>query len=893
MHIRTLAFLSALFLGLPSTAFAALDSAENQEKELRILRITPEGLDVPAGRQIVLEFNRPVVPLGRMERASEEIPITITPPLKCEWRWLDTSSLSCNLGEKDMLAQATKYDLTINPGIRAEDGVTLAEAQHHSFITERPDVRYSWFKTWKSPGTPVIRVVFNQPVTKQSVDQHLYLTRSEKTDQRFSLVATPDPDDEEPPVYLPLPGEKMAMINTDAKPRKSDDQVGSKNGIETRRVWLVSPANELPLDSAISMRIEPGLVSASGLEMGVGERETVQFFTFPEFKFIGVKCVTNRDKPVIIAPGQTQSDTEKCNPLGYISLAFSSPVMRSEAKEAVLFKPDLSGGRKDYDPWGEVTDYSSLGQAYRKDNTYDIYLPSVFKADAAYTVSLKEEEKGFFARLWDKIVAFFSSEEKPKLSVLKDEFGRVLSLPPAIQFATDHRKPNFEILHHEAILEKEIDSELPLYVTNLNTATLDFRSITADGLKENQSHTVTPAKVRDLQFAIPFGVRKALGGASGALFGYLDTEPDIIGKEDYERRLFAEVTPYQVHVKLGHFSTLVWVTDFATGQPVADAKLSVYQDTLTTMGLPKPVLASSVTDTEGLASLPGTNVLDPDLVLSRSWKDDEPKLFVRVDKGKDIAIIPLNNDFSIDTWRASNETMFDNVELKYGHLRTWGTTAQGIYRAGDTIQYKFYVRNQDDRTLIPAPKEGYTLTITDPTGKAVETLSTVKLDAFGGYSGEYKIPEHGAVGWYNFVLKPAYTDLSPKDDSDTARTWTPMRVLVSDFTPSAFKVTTDLNGDLFGPEQNVAVATAAVLHSGGAYTDASARITAILDSQPFYSKHPLAQAFSFDSYADETKSQQLFQAITPLNDKGELNTTFSTGTPNIVYGTLTVKAPQG
>lgn len=886
MRSPILAALTALLLGIPGVAQAALDSSAPIEKELRILRITPEGVDVPTGRQIVIEFNRPVVPVGRMERTAEEIPISIKPALKCEWRWLDTSSLSCNLGEKDALVPSTTYEMHIQPGIRAEDGITIAEPLTHRFTTERADVRYSWFKTWKSPGLPVIRAVFNQPVTQESVEDSLYLTM-DGSKLMHHIRAAKDPDDSEKPIVLPLPGEKMVAINTDG-PRKSDDQAGSKGGIETRRVWLIEPEQELPLDKAVTLKIKPGLVSALGAEMSVAERDIVQFNTFPEFKFLGVKCRTNLDQDVLITPESPQKPEQKCNPLGYMALAFNSPVFRAEVKKAVIFTPGLSG-KKDFDPWGEYTDYSSLGQPYRKEGTYDVYLPSVFKAASAYTVGMKVEEKGFFARLWEKIIALFQGE-KPKLSMLQDEFGRQLPVPPSIQFATDHRKPNFEILHHEAILEKEIESELPLYVTNLKTATLDFRSVTPEGAKENQKRTITPAAVQDLQFALPFGVRDALGGKTGALFGYLSTDPVTVGKSNYDRRLFAAVTPYQMHVKLGHFSTLVWVTDLATGEAVKGATVSVYPDSLTTLGSPKDVLATATTDDSGIASFPGTDVLDPELLLARGWSDESPKLFVRVDKDGDMALMPLSGDFSIDTWRASGETIWEDTQIKYGHLRTWGTTAQGIYRAGDTIQYKFYVRHQDDRSLVAAQKDGYTLTITDPTGKTVETVTDVKLNEFGAYSGEYKVSEHGAVGWYQFQLKPAYTDLNDKDEADTARSWSPMRVLVSDFTPSSFKVSTDLNGDLFAPEQQVEVSTAATLHSGGAYTQASARITAILDSQGFYSKHPLAQAFTFDSYLNEAKSQQLFQTIQPLNDKGELATTFSTANPNIVYGTLTVES---
>ncbi|HLE69156.1 MAG TPA: hypothetical protein VJH87_05715, partial [Vicinamibacteria bacterium] len=106
-----------------ATAFAAgAPSRGSGQSEpgspLRILSITPRGAEVPSGRQIVIQFDRKVVPVGRMERRADEIPITIEPPLACEWRWLDTSSLACQLQEDDACRPATRYRLTVRPGIR-------------------------------------------------------------------------------------------------------------------------------------------------------------------------------------------------------------------------------------------------------------------------------------------------------------------------------------------------------------------------------------------------------------------------------------------------------------------------------------------------------------------------------------------------------------------------------------------------------------------------------------------------------------------------------------------------------------------------------------------------------------------------------------------------------
>ncbi|MEE8245110.1 MAG: hypothetical protein V3R27_08940, partial [Pseudomonadales bacterium] len=68
---------------------AAAVSAQGAPAELAIRRITPVGDDILAANQIVIEFNRAVVPLGRMDRDAAELPITITPALNCKWRWIN------------------------------------------------------------------------------------------------------------------------------------------------------------------------------------------------------------------------------------------------------------------------------------------------------------------------------------------------------------------------------------------------------------------------------------------------------------------------------------------------------------------------------------------------------------------------------------------------------------------------------------------------------------------------------------------------------------------------------------------------------------------------------------------------------------------------------------
>ncbi len=735
---------------------------------------------------------------------------------------------------------------------------------------------------------------------------------------RVAVKVRPDAADHEQPQFLPVPGESYALLFKKSPPQKSDDESHRHSGREARRIWLIEPMRELPLDTHVVLKTEPGLISALGPEAGVTSGEVVQFDTYPEFTFLGVKCTANDGKPLFTPAGQPPGG--KCNPMQSVELSFSAPVERDKIGGRVTFNPPVGAWKqssKEESGQTETMENTEAGarvgyqfrQPHSKGKTYEVWLPGGLKAAQEYTVQSRSRTMNVFERLSHWIVSWFTRQD---LTGVQDIFGRGLRHAVSCRFATDHRNANFVMDYADAVLEKGVESDVPLFVNNLNDYTFNYRRLTAEGSDDQRSFHKDVPSVKDVQFAVPLGVRAMLDGRTGAVFGSLQTSP-MVGK--YHPRLFAQVTPYQVHLKLGHFNTIAWVTDMATGAPVAGAEVNLYQDAFTTLHAVKDSTARATTDARGVAVLPGTDTLDPDLSITGIYRDEDTRYFLRVRKGEDMALLPIAPSFVIDSYRSSgSESVYPSNKKRYGHMRAWGMTAQGIYRAGDTIQYKIYVRDQDNQGFIPGPEKGYRLKIIDPMDKVVHEVKDITLSPFGGISGEFAVPKEGAVGWYQFKLIADFADKSGNDEQDdaeerpeggadgrneeaeddrdsaTRKSWVPMRVLVSDFTPSSFRVSTQLNGDLFHNSEQVDVVTHAELHSGGAYTDASSRITAMLDSAPFLSGHPLAKNFQFDSYLQETPSQQLFQKIDKVNDKGELALRFSTGMPKVVYGKLLVES---
>lgn len=890
----------------PHLAHAAFDSADMPtDGPLTIMRITPEGDDVVPARQIVIEFNRPVVEIGRMERDTAELPITLKPELKCQWRWISTRNLACNLDEKEAMVPATAYEVAIEPGIRTLDGVTIDGSVKHGFVTRRPAIQGSDFRVWLSPVMPVIRVYWDQPVSKQSVMEHLYFTNN--ANNRTAVTVEPDRQQRKLPLWLRLPGEKTLLETAMAQDDQNAPPV-MMNGQEYRRVWIIRPQQNLGAGEDVALKVEPGIAPSEGTMPGIEERTVEGFRTFKDFAFIGVGCTSNNGQEILVKPDTPQTPDQYCNPQKPVTLKFTTPVARRSLRDFALFEPKIGNGASDGDkgPWGEVSNERTIVDYPNRasDGGHSVWLPMGLKPAAAYHLVIKGTPQGFWQKLQQR---FLPNNDDARL---QDNFGNMLAQDVVIDFHTDHRVPNYVLDYQAAVLEKQIDSEVPLYVNNLEKIDWNYRTLTAAGAKADQRFSINIPKVQDIQFAIPSRIRDMLGGQSGAFYGSFSTTP-AVQNSWMNTRLFAAITPWQVHVKLGHFNSIAWVTDLADGKPVADATVTIYRDAVPLLAGPKDASNQDKTGNDGVAQLPGMQELDPRLSLVQAWNEEAERLFVQVRKGNDLAVLPLWDPFRIDGWRSSGTSFYPDNRRKFGHIVTWGTTAQGIYHPGDTIQYKFQVRNQDNKRLVPPPRTGYWLELVDPTGKVVTKVENISLSEFGGASGEIALQEKAITGWYDFRLNARFSkanlakdDPACAEDAETSEsegeegpscpgkpefTWTPMRVLVSDFTPAPFQVSTVLEGELFHDGDAVAVQSGAKLHSGGPYTQASARVTAILREQPFISKHPLASQFSFGVYKPDLAEEQVFQDSQPLDSNGERRTTIPVSVQEIPYGTLAVE----
>jgi uncharacterized protein YfaS (alpha-2-macroglobulin family) len=820
-NARLLAIVTAFVsLLLPAPALCADSPTPAAHDDISLVRVTPQGAEVQPPDQIVFQFNRPVVPVGRMERSKSEIAISFSPPINCDWRWTNTSALTCSINQGDTPKQATEYTITVPANFDTTRGTTLRQETKATFATIRPNISGVWFSTWTAPGRPVISLSTNQRVSQESLSKHLFIEDAQKL--RHEVDVTPWRNEE------PQDGE--------APDEPSPEQRGLR--------WNVSPRNDLPLNARFSLKLSAGLTPLEGSLAGLENAAVTSFSTFPAFSFLGVDCTDLKGNPVRFDALKDAAAKGKCNPLGSIYLAFSAPVLKENLKDAITSTPDLKGGRTDFDPWEYVYSYSQLSQPHQPGARYVMALPYGLKANSQYSLSAAAGS-------------------------ITDQFGRTLDKDLSIRFATDHRAARFVMDNQVSVLEKNTDSKLPLVVNNLDKISVSYQAVTSSSNQSRLSTTLTPYKVEDVAYPFPLDVRELLGGRSGVVQGTITTTPRTEGPTWF----FSQVTPYEVHLKLGHFNSLAWVTSLSSGEPVQGAKVSVTSDVLTALSSNPKVLASASTDSQGIAMLPGTSTLDPKLEGMYQWQNNKPRLVVRVEKDGDLAFVPVSWDYQVYAG-----DVYPSQASAYGHMHAWGTTAQGLYKAGDSVQFALWVRDQNEMKFISPRRDGYKLEVTDPTGKVVYTVPEVTLSEFGSFSGQFTTKSDAAVGWYTFTLSSTFSN----------ERWQPLRVLISDFTPAPFKVTAEIRGQQFRQGDALTVSTEARLHAGGPYSDADLRVTSRIKSAQLTAADPALDSFYFQS--SDVEGADIAQSEEKLDASGNNSSTVTIPESEISYGTIIVES---
>ncbi len=231
---------------------------------LAIERQQPTG-ETPIAPHLSITFNKPMVTIAsHADTIAENVPVTISPQPKGQWRWVGSKTL---LFEPDggRFPMATEYTVTVPAGTKSANGETLPKAETWKFGTPPPRVESSWPGGGTFDLDQPYFIRFDQAIDRAKVIEHVRM----KSGMIFGGEA----------VRLATPEE----INADDTIRQLVENTPDDR-------WVVVRASEeLPYDSNITVVVEKGTPSAEGPRTTTSDHSS-NFRTFGPFRVQRATC---------------------------------------------------------------------------------------------------------------------------------------------------------------------------------------------------------------------------------------------------------------------------------------------------------------------------------------------------------------------------------------------------------------------------------------------------------------------------------------------------------------------------------------------------------------------------------------------------------------------------
>ena len=335
---------------------------------------------------------------------------------------------------------------------------------------------------------------------------------------------------------------------------------------------------------------------------------------------------------------------------------------------------------------------------------------------------------------------------------VKDPYGNAIAQPTTIRFRTGERRPELTLVTPGVIGAFDAYTETAVIFQSINVAQInaELYRMTPDQVANldpqddydrwrnyrpaaNQlirRWTIQPDGPRNERVM----TREVLLDQNGELLGpglyYLRAESPQVNYGEYDTKpsVILVVSHYNVIIKRGRDDGLVWVTDLASGKPVADLPVTIYP------WAGQPV--SGRTDAEG--------VFEADLPVSAEpWRSTEAFMGPEDDPGW----ASTTASASIAAWDFSIPG-----ELYLQPYRIHLYTDRPLYRAGDTIHFRGIIRADNDAVYSLPANLTVDVILRNPRGDVI-LEQTLPTDAFGAIHSDAALAAEAELGIYTLELK--------------------------------------------------------------------------------------------------------------------------------------------
>ncbi|MBC7224269.1 MAG: Ig-like domain-containing protein, partial [Anaerolineae bacterium] len=480
------------------------------------------------------------------------------------------------------------------------------------------------------------------------------------------------------------------------QPKGSDAQVpGDFRWEEGDRTLVFQPASPLDWGVTYVARVRAGVRAREG-EGATLEDETWSFRVVP--------------LPSIVRTEPADSDRE-ADPYGGISIFFASPMDFTTIMPHTTILPEPT---QVYTYWD------------RYENRF--YISWDKQPATAYTVTLGAEIADVYGNTLGKdyVVRFRTRDLDPLVHLIGPGYqvGVYSAYTPTVAFVNYRNVSTLEFALYQ------VDAETFGYLNTGDTWSR-WNKFQPDPGSLVRSWTLAvkapPNETRAA--AVPLGED---GGTLAPGIYYLEVRSPEVQRvrRDYQgERHMLVVTRWNLVLKYTPEEALVWVTDLDTGEPVSNVRVRVTDG--------ERAEASGRTDAQGLfhATFP---------TRAQMW---EPLLVLAQDGDAWVAA-SSNWEGDISPWAFNLP-----AEFQRAHYLGYVYTDRPIYRSGQTVYWKAFLRGDDDaHYTLPGTGEEVVVTIYDGDGKRLYQ-EALALSGMGTVAGELTLDEEAALGYYSINVQ--------------------------------------------------------------------------------------------------------------------------------------------
>ncbi len=690
---------------------------------------SPNAADVATDKRITVVFDRPIIALAQVGTSAAPSGwerVTIEPRTAGRWRWLST--YAAEFIPESGLLPSELYTVTVPAGLMTINKEKTERDERWSFETVRPSVNSLEPEDQADTAGPTtaLTVHFDHEVDLTSAAKHIeLLLLNAKTATSSTGTGSTRLNVQK----------KLDVRNVSYGKTRTED--GS--WIQDRSVIVATPASPLAFASSFALRVTPGVQALGGGELGSKTESVSQFTTVGPFAAVGIEYQN-----------------------GGVTLRFNNPVSSGSLLRAVTFDPKPEN-------WEEMTFEPN---AWEADKSVTIY--PALEPGRKYTVTISTDALDRFDQ---KLSAAFNGnfttpdlDPQVTLGNSRGDFGVFERNKPPVYLLRSVNTGSIDIDLAKLTLEQF------LTLRKKQNEQWDF-SPDLTGFGAHKHWRLTTKNVKNAWETLSVDVQDLLASSlDGGMYVLTVKAPGFVtpwDKKPAQLTQYFSLTNTALTLKFSGKKALVWAVDMQTGKPVGGAQVSF-------RALDGSTPVTGKTDDRGFLD---TEIpIDKLSAGSNSW---QPEFWVTATKGSDFSFVSSRWTDPVVTGDFAMWWDFQSADAAKLRAINWVQTDRNVYRPGDTVSLKGFVRHRDwdGKLLLPDGKKTATVVIQNPDGVEVLrrelpftefgtfsfTFPTTKESALGAYSvlvtsGEETYQQLGATFQILAYRKPEYkVDLIPRD----------------------------------------------------------------------------------------------------------------------------------